>query len=482
MSSTEKTLSTKVRERLRELGVQKGARLSIAYSGGPDSTALLYIAAAIRDRMGVRLRAFFVDHGIRSPEERTAEGALVIRTTCALEIPLMSLYLPAGYVAERAKKHGGTEAAARFFRYDFFEGAAAEEDDYVLLAHTLDDQMETQIMRFFQGSGPGGLAGMPERRGPFLRPLLSVGKGELCGYLSEIGAEYSVDSSNSSQTYLRNRVRTELMPVARSVFPGMERALAELAEKMRSHGGPESVLDFSIEEQKNGERGKLSFDADAFAAATDAQRRGLIYRMWDYLHGEESRRLPHRFLRNFFRSFDDIYNEAKKNGAKYREAEETAIAEGHGIRMDLRGGRIFCRTNVVREQKKSYLTKIEEGVVEIGDGIRIFVYCGTLEEDGAEAAESGKSVELYSSRTFGPCVLRSRREGDTIRLSGGEVKLKELMGRLRIPSGERWRYPVVEDRRGILALLNLYELPSSVIGSLGGEKPENGLYYRIQEV
>ena len=482
----------KVKDRLREFGLHEGSRLSLAYSGGPDSTALLHVLAELRKRMKLRLRALFVDHGIRSRCERAAEDALVIRTAYALEIPLICLYLPEGFIAGRAKKYGGTEAAARGLRYRFFEECAVDEEDVVLLAHTLDDQMETQIMRFFQGSGPAGLAGIPERRGPFLRPLLSVTKAELYRYLEEIGAKYSIDSSNRTGNFLRNRVRTELMPAARSVFPGMERALSELADKMRSQKTASGALDFIVEE-----RGCVSFDADAFAAAPDTQRRDLLYRLWDHLNAEEPRRLPYRFLREFFRSFDDMYNE--REHGEVQKAGVRPLTEGHGIRVELRGRRIFCRTNVVREQKKSYLTVIEEGAVEMGNETRIFVQCGTLDEAEADeperiglervelerlelervGPESSESAELYSSPDFGPCVLRSRRAGDSIRLTEGELKIKELMERLRIPSESRWCYPLVEDRRGILAVLNPERLSSSVIGVLGSEMPENGLRYRF---
>ncbi|MFP4619569.1 MAG: hypothetical protein ACLFMZ_12060, partial [Spirochaetaceae bacterium] len=81
---------------------------------------------------------------------------------------------------------------------------------------------------------------------------------------------------------------------------------------------------------------------------------------------------------------------------------------------------------------------------------------------------------------YGPLVLRSKREGDCIKTAAGDTKLTVLYGKLGISAENRWKYPVVEDRRGILALLNIEDCAASFVGLLGeGEAVEGCTSYLI---
>ena len=160
---------------LAKRGLVRALRIAVAYSGGPDSTALL---AALSALSPCRPIALYVDHGLRESRELEEEMALVRRTCAALGAGLIVAHVRPGAVLERAKSENeGVEAAARRFRYAAFRSAMTKSGaQAVLLAHTMDDQIETVLMRLLGGSGAGGLIGIPEASGPFLRPFLGIRK------------------------------------------------------------------------------------------------------------------------------------------------------------------------------------------------------------------------------------------------------------------------------------------------------------------
>ncbi|MGC9313231.1 MAG: tRNA lysidine(34) synthetase TilS, partial [Sediminispirochaetaceae bacterium] len=233
MNSTGKTVNNSIETRLIHAGVQSGEGICVAYSGGPDSAALLNALKLLSEVRGFKVCAAYIEHGLRPEIERRREIALVTSLCGQLELPLYVMCLPPGYIQERASEIGGIESAARSVRYGFLERVRkAAGCRWIATGHTRDDQTETLIMRFFQGAGVEGLTGMRSCEPPLLRPMLGVSKSEAESYLREAQLPYSVDSTNRSLEYLRNRIRHSLVPLAHELFPGMEDSLEQLAIKM----------------------------------------------------------------------------------------------------------------------------------------------------------------------------------------------------------------------------------------------------------
>src|SRR5213083_1685838 len=158
--------------------------LVLAVSGGPDSIALMWLAARWRRALarGPRLVAVTVDHGLRP--EAAAEAREVKRLARILELPHRTLRWTG------PKPRTGLPAAARAARYRLLvQAARASGATHILTAHTRDDQAETLLMRILRGSGIAGLAAMArvsERDGLLLvRPLLDVPKSQLVATLQK---------------------------------------------------------------------------------------------------------------------------------------------------------------------------------------------------------------------------------------------------------------------------------------------------------
>jgi len=215
------------------LGDAKG--LVLAVSGGPDSTALLLLAACWRraQERGPALLAVTVDHGLR-PEAR-AEGEVVKRVAkqCGIAHRTMRWTGP--------KPKSGLQKAAREARYRLLVEAAKKIGaDYVLTAHTRDDQAETVLIRMSCGSGVTGLGGMtpvaplPARGAGAIklaRPLLDLPKARLIATVAAAGLDYADDPSNRDPRFTRARLRAAMPALAREGLTAAR--LSQLARRLR---------------------------------------------------------------------------------------------------------------------------------------------------------------------------------------------------------------------------------------------------------
>jgi tRNA(Ile)-lysidine synthase len=209
--------------------------LVLAVSGGPDSTALLVLAARWRKalRRGPKLVAITIDHGLR-PESRR-EAAAVKRLAQSLGVSHQTLRWTG------RKPSTGLQQAARLARYRLLAAAATKAGArHVVTAHTLDDQAETVLIRLARGSGIGGLAAMA-RSAPvpvegasgisIVRPLLGVPKARLVATLRKAGIPYAEDPTNLDMRFTRARLRAAMPALEREGL--VPQRLALLAKRAR---------------------------------------------------------------------------------------------------------------------------------------------------------------------------------------------------------------------------------------------------------
>lgn len=193
----------------------------VAYSGGADSTALLYALKQLENQLEAPLKAVHVNHGIHADADLWQEHCEGFCTQ--QEIPLMCLRVnPMGGSGE------GLEAEARHLRYEAMS-ALLEPGDSLLTAHHADDQTETLLLNLMRGSGVDGLSAMPANRplgaGSLHRPLLDFENAVLINYLRENNVEWLEDPSNELLTHDRNFVRHEVMPLLESRWQGVNQRL-----------------------------------------------------------------------------------------------------------------------------------------------------------------------------------------------------------------------------------------------------------------
>jgi tRNA(Ile)-lysidine synthase len=216
---------------LERAAIRPGATVLVALSGGADSVALMHALLELRERFDLRIVAAHLNHRIRALESDRDEN--FIREMCARLGVELRVARARGLDADSAN----LEERARDARYQFLNRAAdALGADSIALAHHADDQAETVLMRILRGAGIAGLAAMSERGpGRLVRPMLGLCRTEILSYLHARGISFVEDSSNLSPEILRNRIRTELIPMLeRDYASGLRRRLVEIAGEMRS--------------------------------------------------------------------------------------------------------------------------------------------------------------------------------------------------------------------------------------------------------
>ncbi len=193
--------------------------LVLAVSGGPDSTALMLLAARWRKarKRGPALLAVTIDHGLRADSKREAAG--VARLARQLGIAHRTLR----WTGRKPKT--GLPQAARVARYRLLGEAARKAGAlHILTAHTLDDQAETVMIRMMRGSGMSGLAAMARTAAlpgggesgiNLVRPLLDIPKARLVATLKSEKIAFADDPTNRDPQFTRARLRGLMPQLAR---------------------------------------------------------------------------------------------------------------------------------------------------------------------------------------------------------------------------------------------------------------------------
>lgn len=245
--------------------VPAGARLGIAVSGGPDSVALLLLAAAARPGC---IEAATVDHGLRRESRMEAD---FVHSICArLGVPHATLTVTVG-------PGSSLQAQARSARYHALGDWAIEQNlDAVATAHHVDDQAETLLMRLARGAGLGGLVGVRQTRPlekgiHIVRPLLDWRREELAAIVAAAGITPVDDPANRDPRHDRSRFRGML---AEADWADAER----LASSARWLADAEEALEWAlaplVEQRLRRTDGAVAIDAEGLPR--EMQRRLLL--------------------------------------------------------------------------------------------------------------------------------------------------------------------------------------------------------------
>jgi tRNA(Ile)-lysidine synthase len=260
----------------------KAARaLVLGVSGGPDSVALMWLAARWRRAMtrGPDLIAVTVDHGLRRNSAREARDVKHLATSLGVTHRIVRW--------SGEKPTSGLPAAARDARYRLLAKIARARDaSHILTAHTRDDQAETVLMRISRGSGIAGLSAMVREtmRDGFIlaRPFLHVPKSRLIATLEKAGIGYAEDPTNRDVSFTRPRLRALMPALAEEGCDA--RNLARLASRLaRANTALELLVDGAERYLALQDRGaqRSGFQAKAFAVLSEEIKVRLLLRAID---------------------------------------------------------------------------------------------------------------------------------------------------------------------------------------------------------
>jgi tRNA(Ile)-lysidine synthase len=208
-----------------------GDTVLVGLSGGPDSVCLLHLLHRLKEKIGLKLYAAYVNHNLR-PEE--TPGEIEFCTNLCKKL-LIDFTVKSIDVNAYAKDQGlNKQEAARELRYRIFDETAFEAGaNKIALAHNADDQAETLIMRLLRGTGPKGLCGIPATRGKIIRPLIQIERRTIEDFLSAEKIPFVIDSSNLRPDYFRNRIRQSIMPFFKEINPNLSATIMRTASIMQ---------------------------------------------------------------------------------------------------------------------------------------------------------------------------------------------------------------------------------------------------------
>ena len=379
--------------------VQAGDTVICAVSGGADSMALLWAMHSLKDKLEISVEAAHFNHRLRGEESDRDEA--FVKDFCARHgIPC---HVGGGSVKAGEK---GLEAAARTARYDFLQSLSGK----IATAHTADDNAETLLMHLIRGTGLKGLGGIAPKRENLIRPMLTVTRQDVLAFLKAENIPHVTDSSNETDAFLRNRIRHHVMPLLKLENPSLSRNLSATALRLRQD---EEMLDAFAEP----------------SADVETLRK---------LHAP----LQNRSLGKLLISF----------GVKEPEAEHLELLR-KVVYSENPSAYAAFPGDILIGRKYDTLVKLEElpplGIHSLrcpGETLIPELGCKVLCRAPTENGE-GMKVRLEENP-----VIRSRAEGDTIRLSGGTKTLKKLFIDKKIPASERSRIPVLADDAGVAAV------------------------------
>lgn len=395
--------------------------LGIGLSGGADSVCLAHILWMNKELLGIKkFKGIHIHHGIRGDEaDRDLEFS---RNFCEkLGIEFVSYY--ADVPTEAEKTGESIEECARRIRYSFFKKSGC---DKIATAHNLNDNMETVIFNLSRGASLSGLCGIPYVRDIYIRPLLDCSREEIERYLKENKLEFVSDSTNYCDDYTRNKIRHNIIPLLSQLNPSFDNAFLRCVNSLNS------VKDFvneSAEAFIDKSRCDGYFDCSVFDVCHIALKSQII-----------SLILKEQNAKNISRDHINAVLYIIKNGG--------SASVGGNVQVNVCDNKLFFG-----EIKKTeyfeipFSFNVSEFTTPVGE-YSVNIYD---EKDLQNFNKQTMDNLIDCDKISFNAVVRNRREGDSIQLSGRPNKtFKKLFNENKISLYERDRMLVLSDENGIV--------------------------------
>lgn len=405
-----------------------GDRVVVAVSGGADSVALLDLLMRLPD-FHLQLVVAHLNHRLRGDESNEDER-FVAAFAAAHRFPLECASVDVAELSRRERL--SLEDAGRRARYAFFDRVAMQwSAASVALAHHLDDQAETLLLRLLRGAGTTGLSAMtPRTAGKYVRPLLCLDRHQIEGYLHARGLSFRTDSSNTDITFLRNRIRHELIPHLARFNPEISRTLSVTADLLAAD---EEVLAAAADQALTrvsceGREGGTSLSV----AALLREPRGLRYRLYRRAVALAKGDLAAVSFRHI-RQIDDLVRSPKPNLSCALPGRVTVVRSYGTIVFSGDGPEAPWEGELLVEGPGSYL---------LPGGGELLVQ---VDAPSAELMLPPAEGCFDLARAPFPWLVRAFRAGDRIVPLGmtGSRKVKDLFIDAKVPLALRRTIPLV---------------------------------------
>jgi len=426
----------------------RGDRVLIGVSGGPDSVALVIVLMALASKLGLSLGVAHLDHGLRGP---AAERDAAFVTALARQKGLPCHLYREDVHAYSQRHRVSIEVAGRRCRYAFFKQVAASEKYHkTALGHHADDNAELVLMNILRGSGPQGLTGIPAVRAPWIvRPLIDQRRTAILAYLRATGTNFVEDETNQDPTFLRNRIRHQLLPALKDSYnPNIISALNRLSAVARDEEAWLVTVMQPLYDQAlvSDSANRIALSLPAIQCLPVAAQKRLLRMALKQLKGE-LRRISHRHIRHIL-----ALASKPRTGGRLDLPDRIQIVR----RNDL----LECiQKTGVRETAKRALKdrapvyeyslpspKAPRGSLSLEpiDGVLQYAILAA-DQVPAFSAAGQKAAFFDMDKLQFPLLIRNIQPGDRFRPlgAGGSQKIKKYLIDHKIPRSLRRRTPVL---------------------------------------
>lgn len=350
-----------------------------------------------------------------------------------LHVPFHSIHFETSVYA---KQQGiSIEMAARTLRYKWFEQIRSINSySYVALAHHQNDSVETVLLNLIRGTGIAGLHGILPKREALIRPLLFLNREEIEVAVNDKNLVYRDDETNFSPTYLRNKIRIEVIPRLKEINPSLEKTFIENSHRFEE-------LEELLHTYSDGLRRKLFHQQPdgGYRVAIKALQelrplKTLIYELFS----------PYHFTSDVLDDLLVAWHKENRTGKMF-------YSETHSLLINR--NELILKTRYIDEEQQQELVP--------GKPINFHHYnilvrlCDEIDKMHAEGM-----VAVDADRIVFPLVVRTWQEGDWFKPLGmtGKKKVSDFFISLKIPLSEKKRIPVVVNGNGDILWIVPYRI------------------------
>lgn len=403
----------------------------IGVSGGADSICLFHILKSLQEEYNLTLTVAHINHGMR---KEAKEDAAFVEALC-LEWGVVYKEHRCNIVQLAKEQKSSEEVVGRNERYKFFEEIRlGYKADKIAVAHTMNDQAETMLMRLIRGSGVTGLGAIMAKRDFIIRPLLTVSREDVEAYCYDNKLEFKEDLTNKMDIYTRNKLRRQVLPVLKKEFnPKVIDAVSQAATQLQE---TEDYLE-----------GQTKI---AYQSVVGKYKTGYLIHIEPFLslHKVIQSRVVRMVIENHlgdlkdisYQNINDILSLTHKQSGKSINIgrESVAIREHGNIRIVKQGKSLDYSCNL-----KLGINKI----VECNKKVEMRLLDNSQIK---QRCENTYTKNIDYDKISGNLQIRNRQAGDRILLKNGSKKLKDFFIDEKIPKMCRDDVIVIADESNII--------------------------------
>lgn len=402
-------------------------KILVGFSGGPDSTFLLYF---LKENFNNKIVASHINHKLRGRDSE--EDEKFVRNFCQkLKIPIYVFREDVKKISLERKI--SLEEAGREVRFNYFNKILLREKlTKIALGHNLDDNVETILINIIKGSGVKGIVGISEKRDSVIHPLINIERKEIIEYLNNKKIGYRIDVTNLESDFLRNKIRNHLIPLIEKEYnKNFKNSLLNLSNILKSEN---EFMEKLIKKLKDKiisiENGYIYIDLKFFKNLHISIKRRIIRECLNYFNLD---------LREYsLKNIDDTISLMNKKSGKEIELPLNLVA-------------LKDRDRIVISRKGEF--NIEDFEILIPNlgiykkvGLQLELF---LVKEFKKTEDKFCSFFDYDLVEF-PLKIRKPKQGEKFTPLGmdNEKKLKNFFNDIKVPKDIRWNLPVLTDKNG----------------------------------